>query len=115
MTKFQSKIDTGSESFARNRETMLELVGKMRGLEDRAAAKSEEPPVEAAAQTTEQQPQQAQEKPQRQAEKPADDTNKSGKSRSRGRRDDRRDDKVVGMGDHMPSFIALSFEERRAS
>ena len=22
---------------------------------------------------------------------------------------------VVGMGDHMPSFIALSFEERRAS
>ena len=79
------------------------------------AAKSEEPPVEAAAQTTEQQPQQAQDKPQRQAEKPADDTNKSGKSRSRGRRDDRRDDKVVGMGDHMPSFIALSFDERRAS
>ena len=42
MTKFQSKIDTGSESFARNREAMLELVGKMRGLEARAAAKSEE-------------------------------------------------------------------------
>lgn len=33
------------------------------------------------------------------------------------RRRDRRggDNSVVGMGDHMPSFIALSFEERRAS
>ncbi|WP_420005860.1 DEAD/DEAH box helicase [Arenibacterium sp. LLYu02] len=41
--------------------------------------------------------------------------NSSSKSRSRGgRRDDRRDDKVIGMGDHMPSFIALSFEQRRA-
>ncbi|WP_193141752.1 MULTISPECIES: DEAD/DEAH box helicase [unclassified Meridianimarinicoccus] len=30
------------------------------------------------------------------------------------RYDDREDSKVVGMGDHMPSFIALSFEERRA-
>ncbi|TNJ42731.1 DEAD/DEAH box helicase [Phaeobacter sp. B1627] len=40
---------------------------------------------------------------------------KSTKSRSRGRKDDRRDDRtVVGMGDHMPSFIALSFAERRA-
>ena len=25
------------------------------------------------------------------------------------------DAKVVGMGDHMPSFIALSFDDRRAS
>ncbi|GAA6200413.1 DEAD/DEAH box helicase [Aquicoccus sp. SU-CL01552] len=45
---------------------------------------------------------------------------KSGSSRSRSDRGDRngRSDKkggsVVGMGDHMPSFIALSFEERRA-
>ena len=33
------------------------------------------------------------------------------------RRRDRRDgdNTVIGMGDHMPSFIALSFEERRAS
>ena len=40
-------------------------------------------------------------------------------SRSRGGRGGRggrgRDDNVVGMGDHMPSFIALSFDERRAS
>ncbi|MEX0364972.1 MAG: DEAD/DEAH box helicase [Ruegeria sp.] len=40
---------------------------------------------------------------------------KPGEVKSRGR--DRRDDggkAVVGMGDHLPSFIALSFEERRA-
>jgi len=30
-----------------------------------------------------------------------------------GRGGNRRDDNVVGMGDHLPSFIALSFEERR--
>ncbi|MBR9649552.1 DEAD/DEAH box helicase [Thalassovita aquimarina] len=33
---------------------------------------------------------------------------------NRGRRSRKRDDNVVGMGDHMPSFIALSFDERRA-
>lgn len=38
------------------------------------------------------------------------DRSKSGRSRG-----DRGSDKqVIGMGDHMPSFIALSFEERRA-
>jgi superfamily II DNA/RNA helicase len=39
------------------------------------------------------------------------------RNRGRGERGDRDRDnnKVVGMGDHMPSFIALSFEERRAS
>jgi len=40
----------------------------------------------------------------------------SGKPRGRsggGRGGNRRDDNVVGMGDHLPSFIALSFEERR--
>ncbi len=39
-------------------------------------------------------------------------SDKSSRS-SRSRRDD--GNKVVGMGDHMPSFIALSFDERRAS
>ncbi|WP_299350094.1 DEAD/DEAH box helicase [uncultured Shimia sp.] len=40
---------------------------------------------------------------------------KSGGGRGRGRSDRGRGDnnKVVGMGDHMPSFIALSFDERR--
>ncbi|MYM56014.1 DEAD/DEAH box helicase [Thalassovita mangrovi] len=36
-------------------------------------------------------------------------------SRSRRGGGRKRDDNVVGMGDHMPSFIALSFDERRAS
>ncbi|MBE9635375.1 DEAD/DEAH box helicase [Salipiger mangrovisoli] len=36
------------------------------------------------------------------------------KSRGRGRKGDR-ETTVVGMGDHMPEFIALSFEQRRAS
>ncbi|MEQ9055924.1 MAG: DEAD/DEAH box helicase [Roseovarius confluentis] len=41
------------------------------------------------------------------------------RDRSRGYRDRDRDggrgrEKVVGMGDHMPSFIAMSFEERKA-
>ncbi|MEQ9693625.1 DEAD/DEAH box helicase [Shimia sp. SDUM112013] len=57
------------------------------------------------------------EKPQRQAEKPQrQKDDKQGKSQrnrgGRGRND--RDEKVVGMGDHLPSFIALSFDERRA-
>jgi len=40
-----------------------------------------------------------------------------GRGRSRGGRGTRQDrnSNVVGMGDHLPSFIALSFEERRAS
>ncbi|MEM8803535.1 MAG: C-terminal helicase domain-containing protein, partial [Pseudomonadota bacterium] len=38
------------------------------------------------------------------------------KKESRGRRGGRDNDKkVVGMGDHMPSFIAMSFAERKAS
>ncbi len=42
-----------------------------------------------------------------------EDNNRRGRGRGR---NDRRDDgnKVVGMGDHMPNFIAMSFEERRA-
>ncbi|WP_424986066.1 DEAD/DEAH box helicase [Microbulbifer sp. S227A] len=39
-------------------------------------------------------------------------TSSSTRSRSSGR--DSGGNKVVGMGDHLPSFIALSFEERRA-
>ncbi|MFD1508992.1 DEAD/DEAH box helicase [Lacimonas salitolerans] len=42
------------------------------------------------------------------AEQPKAERSPSGRSGGRGR-----DDKVVGMGDHLPSFIALSFEERR--
>ncbi|NIZ13702.1 DEAD/DEAH box helicase [Phaeobacter sp. HF9A] len=70
----------------------------------------QQPQVEAAAP-----PQAAEQQPASPAETQQDNATSSGKSRSRGRRDDnRRNDKVVGMGDHMPSFIALSFAERRA-
>ncbi|UWR05876.1 DEAD/DEAH box helicase [Ruegeria sp. B32] len=44
-------------------------------------------------------------------DKPAREKGQRGKSR--GRRDDG-GPAVVGMGDHLPSFIALSFDERRA-
>ena len=43
-------------------------------------------------------------------------TDSNGRTRRGGRRRDEggRDNNVVGMGDHLPEFIALSFEERRA-
>ncbi|OIQ33590.1 MAG: DEAD/DEAH box helicase [Alphaproteobacteria bacterium MedPE-SWcel] len=81
---------------------------------DTAAAPATAPaeaPVAAAQSPAEEKP-----APQKATERQEGGTgNKSGKSRSRGRKEDRRDDRtVVGMGDHMPSFIALSFAERRA-
>ncbi|MEM8980183.1 MAG: DEAD/DEAH box helicase [Pseudomonadota bacterium] len=50
----------------------------------------------------------------------ADTEGEKKERRSRGgrknnQREDRGGSNVVGMGDHMPSFIALSFEERKAS
>ena len=42
----------------------------------------------------------------------ANDDKPRGRSRDRGQREK---SPVVGMGDHMPSFIAMSFEERKAS
>ncbi|SDF10516.1 Superfamily II DNA and RNA helicase [Celeribacter baekdonensis] len=45
--------------------------------------------------------------------KSSENRDRNSSSRSRGRRDD--DKKVVGLGDHLPSFIALSFDERSAS
>ncbi|WP_299699298.1 DEAD/DEAH box helicase [uncultured Tateyamaria sp.] len=54
------------------------------------------------------------------AETPREDNSsksrsRSSSSRSRSSRDDRGGNKVVGLGDHTPSFIGLSFEERMAS
>ncbi|MEO1579831.1 MAG: DEAD/DEAH box helicase, partial [Pseudomonadota bacterium] len=40
-------------------------------------------------------------------DKPARTRSRGGRGRGR-----ERDEKVVGMGDHMPGFIAMSFEER---
>jgi len=51
-----------------------------------------------------------------QTSEPKPDESEKPAQQNRRRRDRRgNDNKVVGMGDHMPSFIALSFEERRAS
>ncbi|WP_083099060.1 DEAD/DEAH box helicase [Pseudophaeobacter leonis] len=53
----------------------------------------------------------AAEEPQAQANSGSKPQRGRGGKQQSGRRDDRT---VVGMGDHMPSFIALSFDERRA-
>ncbi|RZW06472.1 MAG: DEAD/DEAH box helicase [Rhodobacteraceae bacterium] len=67
--------------------------------EDNAPAERRDRPNDAAAEA---------DQPSRRPEKRED--------QHRGRRDTRRGkDGVVGMGDHMPSFIAMSFEERKAS
>ena len=51
-----------------------------------------------------------------QTSEPKADTGEKPTQQNKRRRDRRgNDNTVVGMGDHMPSFIALSFEERRAS
>jgi ATP-dependent RNA helicase RhlE len=51
-----------------------------------------------------------------QTSEPKPDPSEKPAQQNRRRRDRRgNDNTVVGMGDHMPSFIALSFEERRAS
>ncbi|MBN9889741.1 DEAD/DEAH box helicase [Salipiger abyssi] len=70
-------------------------------------------------------PKAAAEEDKAEAPAPEQTEKKSTRSRSRksdkpaqeksSRRSDRNDNNVVGMGDHMPEFIALSFEERRAS
>ena len=53
------------------------------------------------------------------ADTPREDTTSQSRgrssSRSRSSRDDRSSNKVVGLGDHTPSFIGKSFEERMAS
>ncbi|SMX28525.1 ATP-dependent RNA helicase RhlE [Pelagimonas phthalicica] len=62
------------------------------------------------------------ERPSRSQERPKGEEKRDSKPRGRNRNEDRgrrsgggRDHNVVGMGDHLPEFIALSFEERRAS
>ncbi len=64
---------------------------------DNSAEKTTEPATSKAAEKTSRAPQ---------------SSNKS--SRSRGGKSSGGSNRVVGMGDHMPSFIALSFDERRA-
>ncbi len=48
------------------------------------------------------------------AEEPQRRRSRGGKGRGAGRSQDD-DNKVIGLGDHLPTFIAMSFDERRAS
>ena len=83
--------------------------------EPKAEAKVDAPVEDAPAQ------QAAEEKPARSSRSSSSRRSRGGKSggnsgnASGGQSSRQRDDAVVGMGDHMPQFIAMSFEERRAS
>ncbi|SFP69881.1 DEAD/DEAH box helicase [Tranquillimonas alkanivorans] len=80
--------------------------------------RSRKPAEKKAEQPAEPQPQEAHAEPQAQkAEQPKPEPQKDEKRGRRGKSDKggKRDDNVVGMGDHLPRFIAMSFEERRAS
>lgn len=71
-------------------------------------------PREPRARKPRQEPDQAQTAKTEQPQQERSQDRRQGKNNNR-RRDGRNDDRVVGMGDHLPSFIALSFDERRAS
>ncbi|SHJ66808.1 ATP-dependent RNA helicase RhlE [Shimia gijangensis] len=75
-------------------------------------------PVEAAVEEKPRDAQPRKEKPRQDKPRnePRSDESKAKNTRGRGRggSDRGNDNKVVGMGDHLPSFIALSFDERRA-
>jgi ATP-dependent RNA helicase RhlE len=89
--KKASKSEKPSERPSRSKSSRTQKS------EETTADKSAEKPVEAV------------EQPQKQEQQPP--AKKQGRGNNRGRDNN----KVVGMGDHMPSFIALSFEQRRAS
>ncbi|MGX9349957.1 DEAD/DEAH box helicase [Shimia sp. W99] len=84
--------------------------------EERKSRRKSDKPVPEKEQAEADQPHKAQPAPKAESEKPSRDRSdkSSSRGRSRGRSGRDRDDNVVGMGDHMPSFIALSFEERYA-
>ncbi len=95
--------NTASETDAKGDDTP-KPEKKSRGSRSRSKKPEAEKAPEPKADEAQAQPQ---EKPGKRDDKPKSD-------RNRGRGGRGRDDKVVGMGDHMPSFIALSFDERRA-
>ncbi len=75
-------------------------------------AKAEKPEPKPRGKSAKPATQRSEPKPEDKAAEPKPDR----KPRSRGRdggRSDTRDDKVVGLGDHLPGFIAKSFDERK--
>ncbi|WP_425049919.1 DEAD/DEAH box helicase [Psychromarinibacter sp. S121] len=80
-------------------------------VKSRAPEPKAEAPVEKAPEV-----QTAEEKPERSSRSSSSRRSRGGKSGGgSGGQSRQRDEAVVGMGDHMPQFIAMSFEERRAS
>ena len=70
-----------------------------------------EAPEPAKAESTEEKPKRSRSRKKQDEPSAPEPANTDGPKRKRGGKDD----KTVGMGDHMPSFIAQSFEERLAS
>ncbi|MAY45990.1 MAG: DEAD/DEAH box helicase [Rhodobacteraceae bacterium] len=90
------------------------------GSSSRSSASTSSTPASSAAPTTVASPSTPSSNPSTPAASSSSSGSSSSSSRSKsgrsGRgRDDQHHGKVVGMGDHLPSFIAMSFEERRAS
>ncbi|QEW21320.1 ATP-dependent RNA helicase RhlE [Marinibacterium anthonyi] len=90
------------------------------GSSSRSSASTSSAPASSAAPTTVASPSTPSSNPSTPAASSSSSGSSSSSSRSKsgrsGRgRDDQHHGKVVGMGDHLPSFIAMSFEERRAS
>jgi len=76
------------------------------------ARKKSEAQAEAPAETAKAESAPAQDTPAQDAPEPREEK-RAAQPRERSRRGDDTGGKVVGMGDHMPGFIALSFDERR--
>ena len=84
--------------------------GRSRG----GASKQAEGQAEAPAETTRAETAPEKDTPAKDAPEPKpQDDKRAAQPRERNRRDDDSGGKVVGMGDHLPGFIALSFDERR--
>ena len=104
-----ASVSTGSEAnFARDEDERPRRERQPRGRKPKQEAANSDAP----AQVTEA-PQ-----PHRE-ERPRQERQRGESERKHDRKHDRRHegarDKTVGMGDHLPSFIALSFDDRRAS
>jgi len=108
--------DTKDEKPAKSRSRSRSRSSKPK---DEPVAEAQSAPVEAKAEQTPEPKQDAKPKEDRapkRAEQKSDDSkpSRSRGGRGRGRNEDR-GPKVVGLGDHLPDFIAQSFKERRDS
>ncbi|MDR9394174.1 DEAD/DEAH box helicase [Roseovarius sp. SYSU LYC5161] len=97
-------------------ETETDTTGEKPARKRRTRKKTDDKPAMETGKTTPEADEKAAETPAKTGDK--DDATKSrgrGKRGGRGRDKEQDDKKVVGMGDHLPQFIALSFAERRAN